>query len=185
MLVALLIGIATVGPMVAYAGVTVVWPDSTKTVDINTSPPITFSQGTDFTTASDRNFASGFSADNGGASYTLTVSGLSGGSVTVDDLVNISKGASVSSFKVKVDTGLSGTLTSPTTLKVRLWTGSTAPTADGDSQVCAVLDLTSAAGTESTNACSNSVKMQLVYELPDASTGSSTVSILPSSIVYA
>ncbi len=184
---ALLVAIALVGPMVAFAGVSAVWPESTKTVDVNTSPPITFAAGADHTQANSLGFAGAFTATNNAASYTLTVSGLSGGTLTIDDLVTITSTANVADYKLQIDTALAGTLTNPDTLKVRLWTGATPPTADGDAQVCGVLDLEAVATTETATACagSSTVKVQLIYALPDGSSGSSTVSIAPSTINFA
>lgn len=182
-LVCLLVVVA-VGPSLAFAGVSVVYPASTKTADVDETPPITFSAGTDHSTASSVGFAGTFSAEDNSGAYTLTVFGLSDGKVTVDDLVNVSVDASVATHKMNVDTAL-GTGISPDVMKIRLWTGSTAPSADGDTQVCAVLDLTAAAGTESTNACSTSTKMQLIYDLPAGqTTESDTVKIAPSSISF-
>lgn len=184
LMTALLVGVAVFGPAVGYAGVSVVWPSSSQTAAVDDTPPITFVAGTDQPTAESVGFAGPFAAENNGASYTLDVNGLSGGQVTVDDLVNVSVDAAVDTYKVEVATALSGI--SPDTFKLRLWTGDAAPTADGDAQVCAVLDLTAAEGTESTNACDKSTKMQLVYDLPSGlTTESGVVEIRPSSIAFA
>jgi hypothetical protein len=185
-LTSILVTIAIVGPMVAYAGVSVIWPSSTATVNVDTSPPITFAQGSDYTQASSLGFASAFATTNNAGSFTVTVSGLSGGTVTIDNLTYIQREASVTSYKMQVATAFSGSL-NPTLLKVRLWTGSTAPTADGDSGVCAVLDLEAALSTESSASCSAAgVKVQLVSTLPaGVSSETGTVSIRPSSIVFA
>ncbi len=185
-LTALLVGIAVAGPAVAFAGIDVIWPESTTTADVNESPPITFSAGADHSAAQSAGFASALSTGDNGAAYTLTLNGLSGGTVTVDDLVTITKDASVSSYKLEISTALSGTLT-PTTLHARLWTGSTAPTADGDTQVCAVLDLTDPVSTEASTACTQgTTKVQISMTLPaDQTTESATVSVRPSSIVFA
>lgn len=180
-----LLAVAAVGPTAAFAGIDVVYPASSKTADVDESPPITFAAGTDHSTAESVGFAGAFSAEDNGAAYSLTVYGLSNGKITIDDLVNVTLGSSVASHKLKVDTAL-GAGISPDTFKIRLWTGSTAPSADGDTQVCAVLDLTAAAGTESTNSCTKSTKMQLIYDLPAGqTTESDTVKIAPSSITFA
>jgi len=70
-------------------------------------------------------------------------------------------------------------------LKLRFWTGATAPTADDSTGVVAVLDLTAAVDTETatTIAGSQTVFVQLVCEYASGTTGSSSVSIQPSSIV--
>jgi hypothetical protein len=183
---ALLVGMTIVGPLVAYAGVSVIWPSSTYTVNVNQSPPITFVAGADQATAQALGFTGAFGSTNNGASYTLTVSGLSGGRVTIDKLADVDRTSAVASYKMQVATAL-GSGIIPTILKLRHWTGGTAPTADGDSQVCAVLDLKAAQGTESSGSCSAAtVFTQLVYELPSGqTTQSDTVSFRPSSIVFA
>lgn len=181
----LLFLVAVIGPAVTYAGVSVIWPSSTHTADVNTSPPLTLAEGSDYTTAETLGFAGSFDTSDNAAAMSLTLSGLSGGTVTVDDYAAITKGASVTSYKVEVASALSGTLSSPDTLKIRIWTGATEPTADDDAGVCAVLDLTAAADTESTDSCSASAKIQVVYELPVDATGSSDVDIRFSSIVFA
>ncbi len=184
----LLAGMAIVGPLVAYAGVSVIYPSSTHTVDVNASPPITFAAGDDHAQANGLGFAGAFTQTNNAASFTLTLSGLSGGTVTIDDYAEVTATAGVTSFKLEVASALSGTLTTPTTLKVRVWDpAGAAPTADNSASVCAVLDLKSAASTESAASCAGSAayNVQVVYQLPSASSGSSTVALRPSSIVFA
>ena len=44
----LLIGIALLVPTISFAGVSLIYPDSTFTTDVNTSPPITWDQGDDY-----------------------------------------------------------------------------------------------------------------------------------------
>jgi hypothetical protein len=185
-LTGLLVGMAVVGPMVAYAGVSVIWPSSTATVDVDEAPPITFAAGSDHAQAQTIGFAGAFSAGNNAASFTLSLNGLSGGTVTIDNLTYITREASVASYKVQIATAIGGGI-NPSTLKVRLWTGGTAPTADGDASVCAVLDLEAALNTESSAACTAAgVKVQLVYTLPTGqTTQSDTVSIRPSSVTFA
>lgn len=182
----LLVGIAVVGPMVAYAGVSVIWPSTTATVDVDEAPPITFLVGTDHAKANTIGFAGAFTAGNNAGSFTLQMNGLSGGQITVDNLTHVKKETSITSYKLQVATAIGGGI-NPSTLKVRLWTGATPPTADGDSQVCAVLDLEAAANTESSASCTAvDVFVQLVYALPTGqTTQSDTVSIRPSSIVFA
>ena len=181
----LLIVIAILAPVVSYAGVSLIYPDSTITTDVNTSPPITWAQGADYSQAATSGFAGSFATSDNASAYTVAVSGLSGGTVTIDKLVDVIATAGVSTFKVKISSALSGTLTAPTTLKLRFWTGATAPTADGDAQVAAVLDLTAAVDTETatTVAGDQTVFIQLVCEYSSSTSGSSTVSIQPSSII--
>lgn len=185
-LVAILLMIGMIGPSVAFAGVSVVYPESTQTTTVDTTPAINFDQGTDWSTAKGEGWVSSWSGSNNNGSYSLSVNGLSGGKLTVDDLVNVSEASAVSSYEMEVSTALGaggGTLTTPNTLKIRLWndTGS-APSADGDANVCATLDLTAAAGTASGGDCSTSTKMQLIYDLPSGASESSDVKIRPTNI---
>ena len=180
-----LVCISISAPLVSYAGVSLIYPSSTITSSVNSSPPITWTQGTDYPSASALGFAGSFAQTNNAASFTLTVSGLSGGTVTIDKLVNVVATSGVATYKIQITTALAGTLSpAPTTLKLRFWTGETAPTADGSAGVITVLDLKSALNTETaaTIAGNQSVFVQLVYQLASSTTGSSTVSIAPSSI---
>ena len=184
----LLVAIAIMAPLVSYAGVSLIYPDSTITNNVNANPPITWAQGADYTLAQSNGFAGSFSTSNNAAAFTLTVSGLSGGTVTTDKLVNVVATSGVSTFKVKISTAQSvGLSPTPTTLKLRFWTGATAPTADGSAGVVAVLDLTSALNTETaaTILGSQTVFVQIVCTFASSTSGSSSVSIQPSSIVLA
>lgn len=179
----LLGGMSIMGPMVAYAGVDVVYPGSVQTADVDESPPIVFSAGSDHSKAQNVGFAGAFVSSENGAQWNLTFNGLSDGKVTIDDAVNVSVESAVTSYKMKVSSAL-GTGISPTTFKVRIWNGTTAPTGDSHYNVCAVLDLTAAQGTESTNSCdATDRKVQVIYELPEGqTTESDTVTVQPSSI---
>jgi hypothetical protein len=188
LLYVLLVAISLVAPLVSFAGVSLIYPGSTITANVNTSPPITWAQGQDYSKAQTYGFASSFTASNNAGSFTLTVSGLSGGTVTIDKLLNCSATSAVSTFKIQISSALSGSLSpTPTTLKLRFWTGATAPTADGSTGVITVLDLTQAQGTQTAATISGSqtVYVQIVVTYASATTGSSTVSIQPSSIVMA
>ncbi len=179
----LLIAIAITGPLVAFAGISVIWPGSITTIDVDETPPITFDWGDDYGDALGLGFATALTGTNNNGSFTITILGLSGGTVTIDRFLNVSKDAAISEFKVETTAAPSGI--SPTTLKLRFWTGGTPPTADNDAQVCAVLNLTGV--EESSGACSaTSMKAQLIYTLPDGqTTESDTATVRPSSIVFA
>jgi hypothetical protein len=158
------------------------------TSDVNTNPPITWAQGADYSAAQSSNFADSLSTGDNDASVTLTVNGLSGGTVTIDSLLNLTAGSGVTTYKMKISSALSGTLSpSPTTLKLRFWTGGTPPVNDGDAQVEAILDLTDVVDTETstTIAGSQTVFVQIICEYASSTSGSSSVSIQPSSIVLA
>ena len=179
----LLIAIAIAAPLLSYAGVSLIFPDSTITSDVMT-PSITWAQGADYSAAATLGYAGSFALANSDSSFTVTVSGLSGGTVTIDKLVNCIADSGVTTFKLKISIALAGTLTDPTTLKFRFWTGATAPTSDVSAGVVAVLDLESVLDTETADAIAGdqTVFVQMVCELPTDSSGSSTVSIQPSSI---
>lgn len=181
----LLVGIAVVGPMVAYAGITAIYPNSTTTLGVDATPPITFDQGADYATAANIGFAASWDGDNNNASYTIDLNGLAGGNVTIDELTNITVESSVSSFRMNLTGG--ATDADITTLKLRLWTGGTAPTGDGDAQVCSYLDLTASDGTLSTGTCGSGslVRMQFEYVLAAEGTVAESITIRPDSIVWA
>ncbi len=84
----LLIGISIGAPLISYAGVSLIYPDSTISADVNTNTPISWEQGDDYTLANTLGFAGSYAGTNNDASFTLTFSGLSGGTVTVDKLFN-------------------------------------------------------------------------------------------------
>lgn len=183
----LLVAISLTAPLISYAGISLIYPSSTITSSVAATPPIRWASGTDYASAQTLGFAGSFTTTNNAASFTLTVSGLSGGSVTIDYLLTLNAPTGITSYKMKIATALAGSLSpAPTTLKLRFWTGATPPTADGSAGVVAVLDLTSALNTETTGTISGgatTVNVQLVYVLQSSTTGSSTVSIQPSSIV--
>jgi hypothetical protein len=185
----LLMAIAILGPAIAYAGVTVIYPKATHSVNVDTTPPLTFAQGSDYAQANSVGFASAFTLIDNSAAFTMTLSSLSGGAITIDKYVHLVAASTVSTFKAQIATAASGTLdaTEIEVLKVRLWTGGTPPTADGSSGVCAVLDLEAALDTESGTTCAGNqtVYVQVVFQLATGSAGSSSVSIRPSSIVFA
>ena len=180
----LLILISLTFPLLSYAGVSLIYPPSTITADVNQNPPITWAQGNDYTLASNSGFAGSFTTANNAASFTLTVSGLSGGNVTIDRLLNVTATSRVTSFTVKISTALSGSLT-PNILKLRFWTGGTAPTSDSDSGVAGVLDLTATAGTATASMNGGTTyKVQLIFALPSSvTTQTATVSIQPDQII--
>ena len=189
---ALLIAIAVTGPLVAYAGISVIYPGSQKTFDINTTPPVTFAEGPDYALGESSGFLTAFVAAHNDAAYSFTVHGLSGASLTIDNLTEVTRTAAVASYKVQISAAYDGDLT-VSTLKIRLWSADeapgTPPTADGADNVCAVLDLTAALNTESATTCEEeTVQMQLIMVLPvgtQQDAESATVSVRPSSIVFA
>lgn len=200
-LTAILMAAALVGPTVAYASVDVVWPASTKTIDVNQDPPITFDTGTDYELASRNNFTGDFEGHNNNASYTVTISGLSGGRVTIDKLINLTVLDTVGSFNVEISDALSGTfdLANITELRMRIWNGTTAPDNDSSDGVRCVLDLTQPTGNdtsgyppdkcelpgESVGPGQRRAYMQIVFELADdQTTESATVDIRPLDIVF-
>jgi hypothetical protein len=186
----LLAAITVMAPLISYSGVSLIYPNSQITSGVNTSPPITWAQGTDYSSAQQAGFVTGASlvTSDSAAGFTLTVNGLSGGNLTVDNMVTVTAISRVTSFKVKIGSALTGSLSpAATVLKLRFWTGSTAPTADNSAGVAAVLDLKSALNTETTATITGSAtyKVQIVVVYATSTTGSSSVSIAPSSIIIA
>lgn len=184
----LLIIISLLAPLASYASISLIYPNSMIASSVNASPPITWVQGHDYSKALSYGFAGSLATSNNAGSFAVTISGLSGGTVTIDDLLNCTATSSVSTYKIQIASALSGTLSpAPTTLKLRFWTGATAPTADGSSGVVAVLDLTATLNTETSTTISGSqtVYVQVVATYASAATGSSSVSIQPSSITMA
>lgn len=198
---AILVAAALVGPAVAYASVDVVWPASSKTIDVNQDPPITFDAGTDYELARNNNFTGDFAGHNNDASYTVTVSGLSGGRVTIDKLLNLTVLDSVASFNVEISSALSGSFDSSniTELRMRIWNGTDAPDSDSSPGVRCVLDLEQPAGNDTSgyppDRCElpgetvgpgqHRAYMQIVFELAEDQTSeSATVDIRPLDIVF-
>lgn len=195
-LTVVLMVMALVGPAVAYAGVDVVWPPSEKVVEVNQDPPIKFRKGDDYDLAASNNFAGNWSGSNANASYGVTVSGLSGGRLVVDRLVNVTVLSNVQDFNVEISDPLTGSFdpANVTELKIRLWNGTSAPTSDTDGNVRCWLDLTLGTGNStagnSQGRCENPsqshLQMQVVFELAsDQSTESSQVQIRPVDVRFA
>lgn len=177
--------VAILGPMVAYAGVSVIYPVSTQTAAVDTTPLITFQAGDDHALAQTLGFAGAFTQADNAASFTLTLNSLSGGSVTIDNYAEGVADASVGVWSLEVVGALTGTLTNPTELRIRVWnSGGAAPTADNSASVCALLDLEAIAGTDATGTCADDVNIQVIYTLPTASSGSSTVTLRPVGVTY-
>lgn len=190
-LVLLLAALAVVGPIVAYAGLTVIYPKSTQTLAINTSPPVLFQQGSDYEMAANNGFASVFTEVDNKAAHTITLSGLSGGNFTVDNytaiLNNLTGGAQ--SFKIQIGNTYADTgglsLAEVNHLRVRLWVSQlgAAPTSDVSPSVCAVLNLKAPDNTESATSCDRKfINVQVVYDLASGATGTGTATFRPSSL---
>lgn len=202
----LLTGLALFSPLVAHAGIQVVYPESAHTVDINTTPPIQFDKGGDFARAQSLGFLGGWSGKNNNASFDLTLSGLSGGILQIDHYINATAVADINTFKFEVSSALDtgGTLDPDApdneieSFYLCAWYGTVAPTnppvagsectdPGANTVVCASLNLESVAGTESTGGpCPDTpdLQLQIYLDLKDDSTGTNSVSIRPSSITF-
>lgn len=193
-LVLLLAALAVVGPIVAYAGLTVIYPKSTQTLDIDTTPPVIFQQGSDYAIAANNDFATLFAEIDNKAAHTITLKGLSGGNVTIDNYTAILNNLTGSAdFKVQIATAYDGTGgldggAELLSLRVRLWVSQlgAAPTSDASPSVCAVLNLEAPINTESATSCNRKfINVQVVYDLASGATGTGSVSIRPSSLTFA
>lgn len=177
--------VAILGPMVAYAGVSVIYPTSSQTSEVDTTPLLTFQAGDDHALAQTLGFAGAFTQTNNAASFTLTLNSLSGGSVTIDNYAEGVAAANVGVWSLEVVDALTGTLTNPTMIMIRMWDpAGVAPTADNSASVCAYLDLEAAAGTDATGTCADDVNIQVIYTLPVTSSGSSVVTLRPVGVTY-
>lgn len=195
-LIIALIGVAVTGPMVAYAGVSVVYPESTTTGDIDTSPPVTLAKGSDWSSALSADLVASWSSDDSAASVSFTIKGLEDGNVTIDALVKADQISGVSSHKIEVTDAIgaseSGGLVASEISDAKLvFYDDSAASAPGNvtaASVCAWIDLTSV--SESSGSCDpadDSVNAQLFYELNDVdnpSTDTATIKFRPSSIVF-
>lgn len=142
-------------------------------------PDLTFSQGPDWARAAELGFAAGFRTRDGGRAFDLTLSGLAGGTVTVDRLVRIDAGDDVDGYRWLVE--------DPATLGgaelvARLWTGASPPSADGDASVCSVADLTRP-GPSIGRCPAGRTHVQVVYTLPSGADGADVVRIRPEIVV--
>lgn len=182
-----LVGLALTGPMVAYAGISVVYPDSFGGSSVKDTPGITFSEGTDWDTAQGDGFLDNATMTTDGSSTNVefNMNGLIDGEVTIDDAINVSL-SGVSSFKLDV-TGAASSADIDI-FEVCVWTGTTTPSScdSSESAVCIELDLTTA--SESSNACSNGLdaKVMIHLKLKDTAAASldSDATFKPSSITY-
>lgn len=190
-LTVLLVALSLVGPAVAYAGVQVVWPESTDTLNVNEDPPITFDTGADFSSAQSNNFTGDWVGHNNNASYTVTLSGLSGGNVTIDKWINVSVNPAIQDFELNITEAIGEDTLGKSSIEyatVRLWNssnGDAAPTANGSLTSQCELSLQAPVGTSSQNCPDPStltgggswLQMQVVYELATDVSGFEDVSI--------
>lgn len=188
-LVAALFGVAILGPLTAYAAVTVIYPKSTHTLGVAGTPPIAFYKGSDYSAASNSSFAANWAGHDGNSSFSIDLNALSGGNVTIGQYVQAVRGAGVSKYRMEIaDAFASGgglTGAEVASLKIRLWTGGVEPTTDTDAGVCGVLDLKNGAAGNRTAYCSGpTVYLQSVFELNADATGAATVSIRPADVVF-
>lgn len=190
-LTVLLVALSLVGPAVAYAGVQVVWPASTDTLNVNEDPPITFDTGDDFPSAKSNNFTGDWVGHNNNASYTVTLSGLSGGNLTVDKWLNVTVNSAIQDFKLNITEGIGEDTLGKSSIEyatIRLWNatnGDPAPANNGSLTSQCELSLQASVGTASPTCpdpstlwgAGNQLKMQVVYELADDVSGFEDVSI--------
>lgn len=128
---------------------------------------LAFEEGADYADAEAEGWASGFATRDNGTSFDLTVTGLPGARVTIDDLVTINRTSGSGSFQVNVTEPLAG----QANLTIRFWSGDTPPTTDGASSVCVVADL-STSGVADGSCSADTVHLQYLITLPEGHQGS-------------
>lgn len=126
-----------------------------------TTEGLSFEKGADFAQAENLGWVSNFTLGDGNASFNLTLHGLPGGTITVDDMVTANR-TSEEGFRVNVTDALDG----EASVTIRFWNGTTPPTSDADANVCAVVD-TSAAGMANGTCTAQHVHLQYVITTPD------------------
>lgn len=131
------------------------------------STTLAFEEGADYADAEAEGWASGFATRDNGTSFDLTVTGLPGARVTIDDLVTIDRTSGSGSFQVNVTEPLTG----EANLTIRFWSGQTPPTTDGASSVCVVADL-STSGVADGSCSAETVHLQYLITLPEGHQGS-------------
>ena len=184
----LLLGVSILGPITAYAAVTVIYPKSTHTVGIAGTAPISFDAGADYWSAEANEFSAAWLGHDSNASFTVELNALSGGNVTIGKYVEATAGAGVTKWRLEISDAVPGgaTLTAAeiVSLKIRLWTGGAAPTTDNSAGICGILNLESAAGNRTAYCPTGTVYLQSIFELASDAAGTATVSIRPTDVVF-
>lgn len=206
-LILLLVAMGTLIPTGALSGVNLIYPNSTPTIGDVISAPLAFAAGAD--SGSTSYYVTTAWAGGGGlsnaTSFTVTVLGTPGLQVVIDDISQLYNQTALTNYKVKITTAISGTLVSNSRIdttngiKLRVWTGSTAPTADGDSQVKRVITLHDGSSATAVNTESAAItgmggspgmtsstpfKIQIVIDLKTTAVSgeTATFTIAPSSL---
>jgi hypothetical protein len=175
----MMVGLSLVGPGAAY-GLHQSLVDEAASI----LPALTFHPGADYASARGAGLAGEFQSLHNGAAYAVTLSGLAGSRIVIDDLVEARVDPGVASYGFQIDQGLRGTLTKPTEFVMRAWSGPSPPQSNDDPGVCAVVDFTSSEHAGIHDRCTTNVHLQFVLELPHSAKGESTVSIRPTGIVF-
>jgi len=154
----------------------------TITLTIDMTPFILWSHGQDYPAAQNNRVVATLAKNS--STIITTLYGLSGGTIIVDKLLQCTVDSELSTFQMKIRNALSGTLSpAPSTLKLRFWTGESAPTTDDSAGVEAVLDLTGNQDTETLPISGNqTLYLQLVCTMQSNTSGNSTVKIHPNTI---
>jgi hypothetical protein len=172
----LLIGIGLLAPILTFAAVNLIYPNSTDNFSTNDDPPIKWVQGSDYAVAQNSNFTQDWALSNYNASHEISIYGLSGGNLVIDEIYNVTASASVYSFKVQL-VSRSGAL-APTELSLNF--------INSTGSVITSLNLLDTVGTETDELLGGQdYAVQLNFTLPDNSLSTDTLTVLiaPSSIV--
>jgi hypothetical protein len=184
----LVVFIALFGPLLAYAGVQLLYSESDHIVTVGGIFPVLFEPGADYPVAEKGGFATNFTSRDQGASFSVTLKGISGGNISVDSYAIARKNLGTQSYKIQLGHALTGSLSLDKVeeIKLRLWNGNTVPLTDESPGVCAAFDLSTAqVNEESATACTAEVThLQVILRLRPGASGTSNLSIRPSSIVF-
>lgn len=142
-------------------------------------PEMTFTRGADWDMATEAGFADRFDTRDDGSAFDLELSGLPGGTVTIDRLVEIDASEEIGGYRWLIEdpAGMDGV-----ELDARLWTGEVAPDSDDDPAVCSLADLTRV-GLSEGRCPAGTAHVQVVYSLPGDAEGSDVVQIRPEILI--
>jgi hypothetical protein len=185
-LTVLLVAVAILAPLLAYAGINVILPVSTHHVETGGTPPVTFAMGADYHAAAAQGLLLDFARRDDGASFSVIVRLGAGQTLTIDRYAEAHRGPATTSYRLELSQVLAGSLQPEefAYFKLRLWSGGTPPTSDTSGNVCGVLDLASRSPLVSTGGpcAADVVHFQLLVKLAHNAYGASIVGVRPTNV---